>query len=305
MNLKFFDYYLIFLYYFDNKLTDKDKKLLSMFFIDILNGFDIIESFTMMKNNALKLDLLKYKDIKLNHNIKNININYNFDDNNNIIYNIDYNIDGKNNNIVLKSSIKPIFKNIINNDNKKHFPELYLNYLLLSYDSGQFISIDPKIKIFFSNKYGNDNTVECFSSIFNKTLKNFCTLLDIEKQFGSLGNFFHLDKYFSCYLMNPPYTENMMNKLFYEKIVNLIKIESKNILIVLIIPNWKDLIDKYIKHLKYYKIINYNKNYLFYHFIDNKYLNNIIDSVIIFISNKDTNFDKIINELDEKMKSGK
>jgi len=54
------------------------------------------------------------------------------------------------------------------------------------------------------DKYNID--VELFGSAFNSTLKYFCSLFyDIEKYFGSIGNFFSCDFIKGFYYLSPPY----------------------------------------------------------------------------------------------------
>ena len=155
------------------------------------------------------------------------------------------------------------------------------------------------------NIFTNDTkSIECFASPFNHTLNNYYSLLPIDKQFGSYGNFFDnfskSDK--TTYIMNPPFTEELISKLFDEIIKKLEK--DIKCCIYLYIPKWDDLNDPFHKKIaQKHKILKHilisNESYV-YNYIEEKRFVAKFDTTLYLITNdviencKD-NFQKIIN----------
>lgn len=120
--------------------------------------------------------------------------------------------------------------------------------LILRYTSlnslNQQLGINPQFYLELQ-KYLNLD-FELFGSAFNTTLNNYCSIFyDIEKYFGSKGNFFNysLTKHF--YVANPPYDELIMLNMSKKFLVELNKIEPLSILVIL--PCWDKNENKYGK----------------------------------------------------------
>jgi hypothetical protein len=82
---------------------------------------------------------------------------------------------------------------------------------------------------------------ECFASAINFTHKNFCSVYyDVEKYFGSKGNFFNYKIVKGTYGFNPPYQKEIINKGIY-KILNHLEeacINNNDLTFILTIPIW-------------------------------------------------------------------
>jgi hypothetical protein len=97
------------------------------------------------------------------------------------------------------------------------------------------LAILPEQYNFLSNKYGA--CLELFGSLMNHKLKYFCSLFyDLEKYFGSRGNHFNITLIKGFYLLNPPFTEDMINLSLTNMLNNLEK--NKNIGYFISIPIW-------------------------------------------------------------------
>jgi hypothetical protein len=90
---------------------------------------------------------------------------------------------------------------------------------------------------------------------------------DIERYFGSQGNFFDLTLQQGIYWCNPPYDNTIMEKMA-EKVLSYI---SNNIALVITIPIWDDKTKDNIKKYDYKNIIrNLNKDHNYKLFQDYK-----------------------------------
>lgn len=110
------------------------------------------------------------------------------------------------------------------------------DYCILGMNTGQFWSLQPSFYNTIAQTY--HNPIECFTSLANKNLKLFYSLLPSEIKYGSKGNFF--DKFLSdsypCFVINPPYTSNILTR-----VLQLIALKS-SCHIYLALPSWPDLI---------------------------------------------------------------
>lgn len=82
---------------------------------------------------------------------------------------------------------------------------------------------------------------ECFASSINSTFDNYCSVYyDLEKYFGSKGNFFNLKPLKGTFSFNPPYQKNIMDS----GILNLIKfldnatLRKNDLTFIITIPIW-------------------------------------------------------------------
>ena len=130
----------------------------------------------------------------------------------------------------------------------------YIFCLIFRYsyiDSGnQQLAINRKIKDVFKD-IGVD--FETFGSAINVVSNYYCSLFyDIEKYFGSQGNFFDIDITQGLYWCNPPYINITMSNSA-KKILNTIK-HNNNVAFIITIPIW----DKKTQDISLTKILKNN-----------------------------------------------
>jgi hypothetical protein len=220
-------------------------------------------------SNNILLDLY-------NTNIENNNLTFieikKINNNNNII--LIYN----NNKLYVSIELytKLVDKFINNNNNNNNNIDIYIYYLLFRYsyiESGnQQLAINEKIKYMFKEHGVN---FELYGSAINTTSNNYCSLyFDIEKYFGSKGNFFHMELYSGIYWCNPPYCNTILTKTAI-KILNILNnLNNKNICFIITIPIWDKKTQNSINNYTYVQrnnnnntnILEYN-DYLIYYLL--------------------------------------
>lgn len=95
---------------------------------------------------------------------------------------------------------------------------------------------------YLRNNFGAN--VELFGSIINTTLKYYCSLFyDLEKYFGSLGNFFNTELFRGFYELNPPFIIWIMEDSFAH--IRKMLDAHKGITVFITIPVW-DIYDRKI-----------------------------------------------------------
>ena len=140
----------------------------------------------------------------------------------------------------------------------KHNIDNYIFCLIFRYfyiDSGnQQLAIDKKIKDIFKPYID----FELYGSAINVLSNNYCSLFyDIERYFGSKGNFFNIELKQGIYWCNPPYDNTIMSNTA-KKIINILQ-TNINIAFVITIPIW-DSVTKNKSHTFEKVIKNYNLN---------------------------------------------
>ena len=184
-----------------------------------LNKYYKIYSNLIKEQINLKLNIIKSDKIILivEYN-KDINLKLNFNNKSNLrIKNI------ISHELYDRLSIK--IKKYFNDNNLKNNInyDIYIFCLIFRYsyiDSGnQQLAIDFRIKDLFK-KYGVD--FELFGSGINVISNNYCSLFyDIEKYFGSKGNFFNINIHSGIYWCNPPYDDRIMTKTAHKLIFQI------------------------------------------------------------------------------------
>lgn len=221
---------------YDNKiiinLNNKVKKYLKSSY----NKYLKLISDTKNLNKNIKILLIKNKDdiiftLYSESNSKLLSFNTNID-----LYNRLYN------------------KFIHTNLKSKLDPNIFIFSLLYRYsyiDSGnQQLAIDKTIKYLFA-KIGVD--FELYGSAINVISNYYCSLFyDIEKYFGSQGNFFDIELKQGIYWCNPPYDDSIMTNTAI-KLIKILEI-YKNIAFIITIPIWD-------KKTQYHKLEYVTKNY--------------------------------------------
>lgn len=213
-----------------------------------------LQSYTHTSNNIY---VKKYKNTHI-RNGKNI-IFYTF-----IINNHSY-ICNKLNNVINNIMIPVEQYDIM--QNKYNGPEdmmdtiiwiILFRYQLLSSNNNQ-LAVLPKIYKKMEEDFGL--SVECFASAINSSSDYFCSLYyDVEKYFGSIGNFFNIIPIKGTYSFNPPYQYDVITngiKKIFEHLNNSNNIKEE-LSFIITIPIWD----------------NYGKEYMAQNMVENN--NNII-----------------------------
>jgi len=217
----------------DNILT-KIIKYIEMQ-IDILNKYKISQFYLNSKDNFLitKKLFIQNRDIENVYFYKfKINVTFGIKDKRliNILDNILLPIDVYNK---LKNNYTYDLKNI-----DIMIWIIIFRYQLLGSNNHQ-LGILPNIIDKMNKDYGLN--FECFASAINSSLNNYCSIYyDLEKFFGSNGNFFNINLTEGTYSFNPPYQKDIMDngiiKLF--TLLNNAKTLNKKLTFIMTIPIW-------------------------------------------------------------------
>lgn len=283
-------YIILFYCYLNNNCKSKYNlnKIYSQFFLNVYNDKNKKKNYKILVEQISKYCTLK-NDFK-NYRFKNIIVQTS-ETNNKFKYKYSikytYNKELKEliiNNSILKSNI--IYKS------KKNIDTILLIYHILGLNSGQFWGLHPKVYTLFNN-----SVVECFASPFNHSIDNYYSLLTIDKEFGSKGNFFDnfINSQYDTYIINPPFTEYIILKVF--KYIKLkLKKDKRNYCIFLYIPKWDDInIPFYNDCIKKYKIHKQDlKNSYVYDYINEKNIIATFDITLFLIND---NSKEIFNEI--------
>lgn len=136
--------------------------------------------------------------------------------------------------------------------------------------------------IFRNIKKEYNPTIDCFASPFDNRLSRYCSMFEIDKKFGSLGNFFDMDisEFEDQVLyMYPPGIELILNKTIerMETILSNVKCTC-----LLIIPEWNDLIIK----MKYNNYFNTSKNLGRYIYCSNILYRSPANNILMVLSSQ-------------------
>ena len=232
---------------------------------DFINNFNYILKLNKKENNKiiinLKKNILNYlKKIYLlyinllNNEKKNISLLIE-----NLTNTIKFKVSFDNQEIIKEISIDLYNRlyqkfNYFNKSNKNLDPNIYIFCLIFRYsyiDSGQQqLAIDKRIKDMIKI-YGVD--FELFGSAINVLSNHYCSLFyDIEKYFGSKGNFFDLDIYQGIYWCNPPYDDTIMTNTA-KKLISILN-NNQDVAFIITIPIWD-------KHTQINNLVNVTKDY--------------------------------------------
>jgi hypothetical protein len=156
-----------------------------------------------------------------------------------------------NNNVYIR-----LLKKLIKFDKKDNDEYIFCLFFRYSYidAENQQLAIHSKIKNLFKDYCGVD--FELFGSGINVLSSNYCSLFyDIEKFFGSKGNFFNLEIQSGIYWCNPPYDNTIMTNTSH-KLIEIMN-SKNNIAFIMTIPIW----DSATQKTKLTNIIrNFNKD---------------------------------------------
>lgn len=212
---QFIDFYIKQLEY-----VDIYKK--SSFYLNNLNNYEIYKKNIIQKRNNIDEVFLKFK-IKINFGIKDKRLLNILD------------------NILLPLDVYNRMKKMYTGDNKHLDVVIWIiifRYQLLGSNNNQLAvlpSILDKMKIDYNISF------ECFASSINATMPNYCSIYyDIEKYFGSHGNFFDYDIIEGSYSFNPPYQKDIMDSSLL-KVLNFLQTANDNLkklTFIITIPIW-------------------------------------------------------------------
>lgn len=153
-----------------------------------------------------------------------------------------YNILKNSNTIKIHTGIDTIFinvcpkltKKLLHKISEETFVRLMLRYYVLGSNNNQLATNSKKIKEI-------NPDLELFSSGFNNTCNNFCSMFpDLERDLGSLGRFQDIELTEGVYEINPPFQTTMIYDIL-RKIKRWIKMANesdKNLEFHLFLPNW-------------------------------------------------------------------
>jgi len=222
------------------------------------------EIFLFFKNDIINYLKKSYIDELYNninyYNLLNINI---IDKINKLSITLIYNKVKINFSLKLYYKLCDKFKKF-SNENIKYM-NIYIFCLIFRYsymESGnQQLAINDKIKSFFKKVNVN---FELYGSAINSSSDHYCSLYyDIEKHFGSKGNFFDIELEEGVYWCNPPYNNTILTNTAY-KIIEYLN-SNKKLIFIITIPIWdnetKKIINNYSNVTRY---IDVNKDYSIY-----------------------------------------
>lgn len=145
-------------------------------------------------------------------------------------------------------SISPVLYDRLLSILKKQFYDTFImnniifalayRYQLLD-GRNQQLAISIPLKALFKQKYGVN--FELFGSGINRYCDNYCSLFyDVEKWFGSKGNFFTTKAISGYYFCNPPYDNYIMGRMAHRLLKCLDRAERKKLplLIICTVPIW-------------------------------------------------------------------
>jgi hypothetical protein len=289
-----------FIDYLNIQLDILSKYKISPFYLNSKDNYQINKKLILQKRDDNTLQFYKYK-ISVSFGIKNKRLI-------NILDNILLPVDVYNK---LKSRYTGNPK-----DMDTIIWIIIFRYQLLGSNNHQ-LGILPNIILQMKTDYNLN--FECFASAINSTLNNYCSIYyDLEKFFGSRGNFFNLDIIEGTYSFNPPYQKNIMDDGI-KKLFNFLETAENNnkiLTFIMTIPIWdkegqeilnqQNKIDygdfqimKDVKESKYFinlRIITKDDfTYLDHNFklYKNKTIQNTY--IILLSTNKEIDFSKINN----------
>lgn len=132
----------------------------------------------------------------------------------------------------MQRNSKPIDNNIIDN----LIWSALFRYKYLGILDGKQGAVNDKELKYLHDNYHVD--VELFGSVINTTLKYYCSMFyDVEKYFGSIGNFFNCTLKRGVFEMNPPFITWVMESSF-EQIRKALD-NSDDLTVFITIPVWE------------------------------------------------------------------
>lgn len=301
------------------EINDLDKKINNII-TDLYASYEILlnklSEYKYIDNN---IDVYKNEIIYDRTNKKVLFYNFHLSNNNNKICNKLINII---NNIMIPVEQYNEMKYRYNHEDylmDKIIWIILFRYQLLSSNNNQ-LAVIPNIYNKMMSDFGL--SVECFASAINTSLNHFCSIYyDVEKYFGSIGNFFNIIPKKGVYSFNPPYQFDVISNGIL-KIINHMESTTEKLAFIITIPIWDNegkqiMFDNNMENnnniIKYndFEIMTTIKNSIFFRglrmiskddftYMDhNFYLfknKTIQNTYVIIMSNYENNFIDIINK---------
>lgn len=133
-----------------------------------------------------------------------------------------------------------------------YFCILY-RYNILDADNQQ-LSVNIDLKKELTQKFNID--WEMFGSCFNRSFHNYGSIYyDLERYFGSVGNFFSNDYISGLYMANPPFDETIMKNMAL-KLIDCLDKTTMPLGFVIVIPVWDFNTMQKISHVCKTKYVN-------------------------------------------------
>lgn len=210
------------------KINNKNSDNLELFSKDFLNIYS-----KNYKTFILKKKKLKFKAIDIKSRIifiKNSKFIKLFP---NKIFNKDYEV------VIFYDKYIELKNKFISKNKGLYFNSIIysilLRYFTLGSNNNQ-LAVSPKKMVDYTNKYSL--SFETFASAINHQTEYFCSVYpDIEKYFGSLGNFFNAKMIRGCYNFNPPFQEDIINDGIKKILLHLDE-GVDNLTFIITIPVW-------------------------------------------------------------------
>lgn len=154
-------------------------------------------------------------------------------------------------------------------------------------------------------------TIELFGSPLNTCALHYCSPLDIDRRFGSLGSFFNFKFKEGTYLANPPFVEGIMTEManiLYKALNSIL-----NLTIYVVIPVWNEgailrgvtfkawELLQTSPFLNDYKVLE-QFEFPFYDYYDDKYIP-VTNTYLMVFSNKKEEF--TLDDMVEKWRTFK
>lgn len=212
------------------------------------------------------------------------------------------------------SQLKPIHKNLYEKLKANYSGQsVNLNQMIVSLiiryealESGnQQLAVNPALYSRLA-RYGFAH--ELYASGLNSFCSSYCSLFpDIEKYFGSKGNFDDFKIISGKYFANPPFDE-AVTKNMATKLINMMQMSTEYIAVFITLPAWDKfealnlLVESGFMTLRHFVPKNQIK---FFHYYENKYID-AVNTYFILLENKKTNLSGAIkNDLCSLFPSGK
>lgn len=215
-----------------NNILENNKKLYASI---LQKNKDNMKSEYMIIN--INNIIIKKTLIKENRNDEMINF-YKFE----IVFLFNYKINNYRLNNILNNIIIPVITYNKMKNKYTGFPDeldkyiftILFRYQLLGSNNHQ-LGVLPSVIEKIKNDFNTE--LECFASAINAESNIFCSIYyDIEKYFGSVGNFFNIEIKEGIYTFNPPYQKDIITKGI-NKIFSFLH-NNSNIGFIITIPIW-------------------------------------------------------------------
>jgi hypothetical protein len=213
-----------------NNITSRIDNIIN----DLHNSYANLLTKLINYNNEIVIKIKK-KEISFDRNNKSIQF-YNYE----IINNLHTcnKLTNVINNIMIPVEQYNIMKNKYTGDIELMDDIIWIilfRYQLLSSNNNQ-LAVLPNIYKQMEQDF--NLSIECFASAINSSSTFFCSLYyEVEKYFGSIGNFFNIIPIKGTYSFNPPYQFDIISNGI-NKLIEHLKNTTKNLTFIITIPIW-------------------------------------------------------------------